>query len=174
MFQFLLEHEDGIGILPDTAQNQLTQEIGSRAQDPSGNGLDAGLEPPHFPGVLDSALEFGVELLRLADSSPDAGQGLLHLSLALSRVLGDGTVGSGQPETRLFIRLQLFVEFPPYIISAQGEYTEQKEPCRKRLRSSRCPQRVRDYDYVYITQPAVQTDRILFFVVFVVFFFKPN
>jgi hypothetical protein len=113
VFQLLLEDEDRVGILADSAQDQLAEEIGARAEDPTGDGLDAGLQPADFTGVLDAALELGVELLGLAHSPAYAGQGLLHQSLALGGVLGHGSVGSGQPETRLLVRLQLFVKFPP-------------------------------------------------------------
>ncbi len=119
VFQFLLEDEDGVGILPDSAQDQLAEEIGARAEDPTGDGLDAGLQPPDFAGVLDAALELGVELLGLSHSPAYAGQGVLDQSLALGGVLGHGSVGSSQPETRLFVRLQLFVKFPPCGPSSQ-------------------------------------------------------
>jgi hypothetical protein len=60
VFQFLLEYENRIGILPDSAQNQLAEEISARSEDPTRNGLDSGFQSSYFAGVLDATLEFGV------------------------------------------------------------------------------------------------------------------
>ena len=64
VFQISLKREDRVRTGADTTQDQLAQEIGTRTGDSVGNCFDPCFQKAHFTCVLDSALQFLVQLLR--------------------------------------------------------------------------------------------------------------